>query len=115
MPDSQIEHPLDRANQMQGLLILDGQVGLSNVHTEIPLLEPYLKLPNVELAIDPEFAMQTSGRPPGTVIGTLSASDINYAAQYLASLVKQNNLPPKILIIHRFTEDMVTHYKQIKP
>jgi len=37
------------------------------------------------------------------VIGTFDASDINYAANYLAGLVKANNLPPKILIIHRFT------------
>jgi hypothetical protein len=27
--------------------------------------------------------------------------------------VKENNLPPKILVIHRFTMDMVTDYKQI--
>jgi hypothetical protein len=115
MPPEQIQKAIDMAAQVHGIVVLDVQVGLSNVETEVPLLAPYLKLPNVELALDPEFAMQASGRPPGTVIGTLDASDINFAANYLANLVQQNDLPPKILVVHRFTEGMVTHYKQIKP
>jgi hypothetical protein len=114
MPDSQIQKALDMAAEVHGLVVLDVQVGLSNVQTEIPLLEQFLKLPNVELAIDPEFSMKNGGRP-GTVIGTFDATDINYTANYLASLVKQYNLPPKILVVHRFTEDMVTHYKRITP
>jgi hypothetical protein len=69
----------------------------------------------VHLGIDPEFAMKASGSPPGRVIGTLDAADVNYAAQYLATLVKQNDLPPKILVVHRFTHDMLTNYKNIKP
>ncbi len=68
----------------------------------------------MHLAVDPEFAMH-NGTPPGRVIGSLDAADINYAAQFLADLVKQYDLPPKILVVHRFTEDMVTNYKQIKP
>jgi hypothetical protein len=115
MPASQIEEAISLANQVHGLAFLDIQVGLSNLQTEIPLLEEYLKLPQVELSVDPEFAMQSSGRAPGTVIGTFDAADINFTANYLAKIVRENNLPPKILVIHRFTEDMVTNYKQITP
>ena len=114
MPESQIDQILTMANQVHGIVFLDVQVGLSNVETEVPLLEPYLKLPQVELSLDPEFAMH-DGEAPGTVIGTMDASDINWAANYLATLVQQYNLPPKILTIHRFTDDMVTHTSQIKP
>ena len=114
MPDSQIDHALDMANQIHGILILDVQVGLSTVQYELPQLEKYLAMPNVELAIDPEFSMKF-GNPPGSVIGTFDATDINYAAEYLASLVNANHLPPKILIVHRFTSDMVTNYKNIQP
>jgi hypothetical protein len=114
MPDSQTDQIVQMAQQINGIVILDVQIGLSNVQTEVPLLEKYLKMPNVELAIDPEFAMH-SGAKPGTVIGTLDATDINFAAQYLANLVRQNNLPPKVLIIHRFTQEMVTNYKAITP
>jgi V8-like Glu-specific endopeptidase len=54
------------------------------------------------------------GKRPGSVIGTMSADDINYVSGYLAGLVKKNNIPPKILVVHRFTQGMVTNYKQIK-
>jgi hypothetical protein len=114
MPDSQMDKILAMAHQINGIVILDVQVGGSTVETEVPLLEKYLAMPNVELALDPEFDMHGGARP-GTVIGTMDASDINFAAQFLANLVRENNLPPKILIIHRFTQDMVTNYKQITP
>ena len=29
--------------------------------------------------------------------------------------MKENNLTPKILVVHRFTENMLTDYKNIKP
>lgn len=115
MPDDQIEKAIRLAKQIDGLLFLDIQVGLSDLESETPLLEKYLQLPQVHLAIDPEFSMQTSGKRPGTVIGTFDALDVNYAAEYLAKLVKEKELPPKILIVHRFTDKMVTNYKQIKP
>jgi hypothetical protein len=114
MPDDQIDHAVELAKQINGIVFLDLQVALSTVEIEIPLLEKYLKMPEVHLALDPEFSMKT-GAKPGTVIGTLDATDINFAANYLAKLVKENNLTPKILVIHRFTEKMVTNYKLIKP
>ncbi len=114
MPDDQIDHAVELAKQINGIVFLDLQVGLSTVQIEVPLLEKYLKMPNVHLGLDPEFSMKT-GAKPGSVIGTMDAADINFAANYLATLVKENNLPPKIIVIHRFTLPMVTHYKQITP
>jgi hypothetical protein len=114
MPDSQIDEALALANQEHGIMILDIQVGLSNVQTEVPLLKKYLEMPNVELALDPEFAMH-DGAKPGSEIGSLDATDINWAANYLATIVDADNLPPKVLVIHRFTEHMVTNVSYIKP
>ncbi len=114
MPASQLDEAVSLAAEVHGLVILDVQVGLSTVQTEVPLLKKYLSMPNVELALDPEFAMH-GGAKPGTVIGSLDASDINFAAQYLAGLVRANNLPPKILVVHRFTQPMVTHASLIEP
>ena len=114
MPDSQIDEAVSLAKQVNGIVILDVQVGDSKVSTEVPLLAKYLQMPNVHLALDPEFDM-APGVKPGTVIGTMSATEINWAANYLANLVTTYNLPPKILVIHRFTEDMVTNANLIKP
>jgi len=114
MPDDQIDHALELARRIQGIVFLDVQVGKSTLEYELPQLEKYLKMPEVHLGIDPEFSMKFGDRP-GTVIGTFDAADINYAAEYLASLVRDNHLPPKVLVVHRFTFDMVTNYKKIRP
>jgi hypothetical protein len=113
MPASEIDKAIALANQMNGITILDVQVGLSDVQTEIPLLESYLKQPNVMLAIDPEFSMK-NGDAPGKRIGTFDAADINYVSEYLAKLVQENGLPPKVLVVHRFTKGMLTNYQNIK-
>ncbi|MDX2047685.1 MAG: hypothetical protein SFU87_12925 [Chitinophagaceae bacterium] len=113
MPFHQIDTILSMAKEINAIVFLDIQVGLSTLQQEIPQLEKYLSMPNVHLGIDPEFSMKGE-QAPGKVIGTFDASDINYATGYLANLVKKNNLPPKILVVHRFTQPMVTNYKQIK-
>jgi hypothetical protein len=113
MPDTEIDKAVALAHKVNGIVILDVQVGLSNIQSELPLLTKYLMMPEVHLALDPEFSMKT-GKKPGSVIGTMDASDINYAENFLAQLVRTNNLPPKILIVHRFTRDMMTGYKGIK-
>ena len=114
MPDTLISKIISWADNKDYLVILDIQVGRSTVASELRPLIPYLLHPNVHLALDPEFAMH-SGAKPGSVIGTMDAADINWTADYLAKLVQDNHLPPKILIIHRFTENMVTNYQNIDP
>lgn len=114
MPDGQIDQILSMAQQIHGIVFLDIQVGLSTVQNEVPKFEKYLSMSNVELSLDPEFDMHNGARP-GTVIGTMNAADINFAANYLANLVNQYHLPPKILVVHRFTDAMVTNYQNIKP
>lgn len=114
MPDDQIDEVLRIAKKRNAIVFLDLQVALSNLQTELPYIEKYLKMPQVHLGIDPEFSMKT-GAKPGSVVGTYDAADINYAANYLAKLVRENNLPPKVLIVHRYTQAMVTNYKRIKP
>ena len=113
MPFHQIDSVLSMAKEINALVFLDIQVGLSTLQKELPEFEKYLSMPHVHFGIDPEFSMK-GGQAPGKVVGSFDASDINYATEYLAKLVKENNLPPKILVIHRFTQAMVTNYKQIK-
>ena len=113
MPFKQIDTVLNWAKSINALLILDVQPGQSSVQEEVNTLQKYLKLPNVHLAIDPEFTMK-NGDIPGTKIGTMSSNDINDAVNILQKIVEENDLPPKILIIHRFTQSMVTDYQNIK-
>lgn len=113
MPHHQIDSVLSMAREINALVFIDIQVGHSTLQQELPEIEKYLKMPNVHLGIDPEFSMK-GGHAPGKVVGTFDAADINYATEYLAKLVKENNLTPKIFVVHRFTQNGVTNYKQIK-
>lgn len=113
MPDKHIDSILDMAGKLEnGQVFLDIQVGLSTLQEELPRLEKYLKMPQVHLGIDPEFSMK-DGSKPGSRIGSFNAADINYANGYLKELVEANQLPPKIMVVHRFTQAMVKDYKDI--
>jgi hypothetical protein len=114
MRDSMINEIHSWAKAKHALFFIDLQVGQSTVEAEIPRFAQFLVNPDVHLAIDPEFAMKPSGKVPGTKIGTMDASDVNWAVRYLDSLAKANNLPPKILVVHRFTRKMVTNAKDIR-
>lgn len=113
MPFHQIDTIVNWARGIKALVFLDIQVGHSSVADEVPTLEKYLLMPDVHLGIDPEFSLK-NGEIPGSKIGTFNADDINAAVDYLAKLVQKNNLPPKILIVHRFTQGMVTGFEKIK-
>src|SRR5919198_1032756 len=108
-----IERVYGWAQRRNALLFLDVQLGRSTLKEELPRLLPFLKRPNVHLGLDPEFAVGPKGIP-GTRIGTLDASDVNEAIDLLANLVTTDSLPPKVLVVHRFTRDMLTHYERIK-
>ncbi|MES2966663.1 MAG: hypothetical protein V4668_02665 [Patescibacteria group bacterium] len=114
MPATEIEKAYALAKKAEAILILDMQIGLSPIETELPKFKTYLERPEVHLALDPEFSMKTGDRP-GTVIGTHSAADINYVINYMSTIVRENKLPPKVLLVHRFTQNMVTGSAMITP
>jgi len=112
-----IEKAYNWAKSRKGLLFVDIQAGHSTLQTELPLLLKYLERPDVHLGVDPEFYMhyKREGVRPSAKVGQMMASDVNYAIQTLDKLVTEHNLPPKILIVHRFRSDMVPDAESIKP
>jgi len=108
-----IERVYRLAQSRNALLFLDVQLGRSTLRAELPRLLPFLRRPDVHLGLDPEFAMGESGIP-GTRIGTLDAREVNEALDVLADLVTTDSLPPKVLVVHRFTRDMLTHSNRIQ-
>lgn len=113
MRDTTVQMVYNWAKEINGIFIVDIQVGTDDIRNILPRFEWILKNPDVHLAVDPEFYMR-DGVLPGRKIGTMHAADINYVSEYLANLVRQNNLPPKTLIIHRFTRGMVTNSQDIR-
>ena len=94
------------------LLFLDEQIGRSDPSAEVERLLPRLASPAVQLALDPEFTM-TPGQVPGD-LGSMDAAAINRVQEMLEQVAVQNQLPSKILIVHEFQNDMVTHLEQLR-
>jgi hypothetical protein len=115
MRDSMVSEIYSWIKAKKGVFFIDVQVGKSTLQAELPRLRPFLENPDVHLAVDPEFSMAPSGAVPGTKIGTLDAKDINWAINFLDEIVRTKHLPPKVLIVHRFTRKMVTNYQNIHP
>jgi hypothetical protein len=114
MDPAMIDQVLGWADSKGYLLILDVQPGRSTFAAEVQPLLPYLRRPNVELALDPEFAMHGSD-VPGQTYGSVDAAAVNQVIQTLGDLVTADHLPPKVLIVHRFRQDMVGNSGAIRP
>mgnify|MGYP000302153774 CR=1 FL=1 len=114
---SMIEKTYAWAKSRNGILFLDIQASHSTLQQELPALLTYLERPDVHLGVDPEFYMHhdKEGARPSSRIGTMMASDINYVIRTLDQLVTEKKLPPKVLVVHRFTRRMVPDAEGIRP
>jgi hypothetical protein len=93
-----------RAHRM--LLLLDIQPGYAPFLQEAKALEHWLKEPDVGLALDPEWSLQPP-LLPAQEIGSTDAATVNEVSSYLSGLVRKHDLPEKLLVVHRFTRDMI--------
>lgn len=96
------------------LLILDMQFGRLSVEDEIEAALPWLELPHVHLALDPEFKVK-EGEQPGVHLGSITAAEITYAQETLAEFARERNLPPKILLVHQFHYAVIEDKDQLRP
>ncbi len=112
--DEDVHRYLDLTERHGMLLFLDLQIGRSSVAAEIRKVLPYLRYPQVHLAIDPEFAVSGT-EVPGSDLGSLRAKDIDEAQALLQELVDEEGLPPKILIVHQFVDSMLQDTSAIRP
>jgi hypothetical protein len=103
-----------RAARRNGmLLILDVQPGYAPFMREVRSLRRWLKEPEVSLALDPEWSLQPPALP-GQEIGSTDASVINEVSAYLSRIVRENDLPEKLLVVHRFTNDMIENEGELE-
>ncbi len=112
-----IEKTYGWARSRNGVLFLDIQASHSTLQQELPPLLRYLERPDVHLGIDPEFYMHhdKEGVRPSAKIGMMMAADVNYVIRTLDQLVTEKRLPPKVLVVHRFTRLMVPDAEAIRP
>ncbi|MDQ5807106.1 MAG: hypothetical protein M3320_00345 [Actinomycetota bacterium] len=107
-----IDRYLRAARRAKALLLLDIQPGHSDFLVEARELERWLREPDVGLALDPEW--QTPGVRPGTEIGSATSQQVNAVSAWLANIVREENLPEKLFVVHQFTEDMIVDKERVK-
>jgi hypothetical protein len=105
-PNKVIGRYLRAARRQDMLLILDVQPGYAPFMREVRSLRRWLKEPDVSLALDPEWSLEPPALP-GQEIGSTNASVVNEVSAYLSRIVRENDLPEKLLVVHRFTNDMI--------
>ncbi|WP_053217812.1 hypothetical protein [Virgibacillus senegalensis] len=110
----QIDEYAKLAKENDALLMLDVQLGTDSVLNQVKLLEKWLKLPYVHLAIDTEFHVK-EGETPGIDLGQVNGAEIQEAVDYLTEMVEAHNLPDKIVLVHQFTDGALTNKEAIQP
>jgi hypothetical protein len=104
---------IDVAADQDVYVILDLQPGRTDFLTQAKRYEEFLRLPHVGLALDPEWRLE-----PNQVhlrqIGSVDAAEINAVADWLASVVRAENLPQKFFLLHQFRLDMITNRDQVR-
>ena len=111
--DRVIERYLRAARREKMLLILDIQPGYASFVEEARSFERFLKEPDVSLALDPEWSLEPPVLP-GQEIGSTDAATVNRVSAYLSRIVRENDLPEKLLVLHRFTNDMIANERALK-
>ncbi len=87
-------------------IVLDLQPGRTDFLAQAKRLQPLLEEPNVGLALDPEWRLKPN-QVPLEQIGSVSISEVNSVAGWLANLTKEHHLPQKLLLLHQFRLDML--------
>ena len=109
-----IRRYLAAARRARALLLLDIQPGRADFLAEMRALEPFLREPDVGLALDPEWHV-SAGQVPGRVLGSVDAGVVNAVSARLAAIVRERRLPEKLLVLHQFTGDMIQGRDRLKP
>ncbi len=104
---------IDVAAQEEMYVVLDLQPGRSDFLSQAMEYEEQLLNPHVGLALDPEWRLE-----PDQVhldqVGSVDAAEVNQVVEWLANLVRENDLPQKVLVLHQFRLFMLQNRETIQ-
>jgi hypothetical protein len=87
-------------------VVIDLQPGRTDFLTQAEHYEPLLRRPFVGLALDPEWRLKP-GQRHLRQIGSVAIAEVNRVGAWLAALVREHDLPPKVLTLHQFRPSMI--------
>ncbi|HEV2371041.1 MAG TPA: hypothetical protein VGS19_02630 [Streptosporangiaceae bacterium] len=98
---------VDRATHAGLYVILDLQAGRADLLAQAKLYRKLLELPDVGLAIDPEWKLMPH-QLPLQQIGSVTSSQVNAVANWLSAVTARDHLPQKLLVLHQFRLSMIS-------
>jgi hypothetical protein len=111
--DATIRKYLAAARRHKALLLLNVQPGSARFIDLAKQLEPWLRQPDVGLALDPEWAVG-KGQVPGRVYGSTTGAELDDVAHYLDGLVRRYDLPQKVMVFHQVAASVVRRQSGVK-
>ncbi|WP_392541878.1 hypothetical protein [Oryzobacter telluris] len=94
------------AERSGAYVVLDLQPGRTSFLTQAKAYEELLRRPWVGLALDPEWRLAPTQKHLDQ-IGSVSVEEVNAVGAWLAGLVREHDLPPKVLTLHQFRSSMI--------
>ena len=108
--ESLLKEYIDFALENNILVFIDHQIGRFTPADSIKTMLPWLRYPNVHLALDPEWRTTK----PMQEIGCVTADEINQAQQIMENYMIENNIPgERLLVIHQFNHVMISNREKV--
>jgi len=93
------------------LIFIDHQIGRYDPIDSLKKLLPWLRYPNVHLALDPEWRT----KKPMVDIGSVTGEELNRAQQVMEDYIIENNIPgERFLVFHQFNYAMVRNRAEVR-
>jgi hypothetical protein len=111
LKDAVVKEYVEYALQNNMLIFLDHQIGKYDPIASLEKMLPWLKYPNVHLALDPEWRTTS----PMVEIGSVSAGEINKAQETMENYMIENGIGgERLLVIHQFNWVMIKNRDKVK-
>ena len=109
--ESLLREYIEFAQENDILVFIDHQIGRFTPAESLTKMLPWLKYPNVHLALDPEWRTTK----PMEEIGTVSADEINQVQRIMENYMIENNIPgERLLVIHQFNWRMISGREKVQ-
>jgi len=98
----------------QGLyVVLDLQPGRADPLAQAKMYAPLLALPDVGLAVDPEWALGPN-QLPLKQIGSIDSGKLNEVGGWLDAFTASRHLPQKLFVLHQFRLSMIGNEAKLR-
>ena len=109
--ESLLKEYIEFALENDMLVFVDHQIGRFTPEDSLKRMLPWLKYPNVHLALDPEWRTTK----PMQEIGTVTAAEINAVQRIMENYIIENQIPgERLLVIHQFNYRMISNRERVE-